>query len=144
MNNRKLTNIFIYPQFQFVLLLAHIIVSAATIILIRINVSSVFNRLSDLGKKIQLPQDHAYYNFIQNSQNMMEINLNWVFGFSILLTVITSLYLSHKVVGPIQRLRSYFKNMAATGRVDWLTFRRGDFFKDLPPQINEALAKIKK
>ena len=143
MSKRKMTNIFIYPKFQFALLLAQIVVSIITLGVIYIKVVAVFQHLVEMGEKLNLPKDHAYYTFIQHSQNMMTMNLTWAVGFSLFLTIVSSLYLSHKVVGPIYRLRIYFKSLAAGEPASQLKFRKEDYFEDLPDLINEGIKKLK-
>lgn len=144
MSNRKLSNIFIYPKFQFTLLLAQIIVSIITFVVIHFKVNEAFQRLSDMGSKINLPVEHAYYSFIEHSRNMISTNLNWALSFSVFLTIVASLYLSHKVVGPIHRLRIYFRAIISGAPQHDLKFRKGDYFEDLPDLINESLKINKK
>ncbi len=144
MNKRKLSNYFIYPSFQFALLISNIFVSGVTILIVRFKVNEVFDKLFETGKTIKLPSDHPYFNFINNSKSMMALNLNWALGFSIFLTIICSIYISHKAVGPIYQLKKYFKNMQNGDKKTELTFRRGDYFDDLPEIINSALKKCKK
>ncbi len=143
MNNRKVMHLLIYPRFQIVLLLAHIIVSIATLLIVRFKSNEVFQRLITMGEKTNLPKEHAYFTFIENSKQMMDINLNWALAFSVFLTILSSLYLSHKVVGPIHRLRSYFKAIIDGKPQGDLKFRSGDYFQDLPDIINEGLKKKK-
>jgi hypothetical protein len=63
----------------------------------------------------------------------------------VLATGITTLLLSHKMAGPMIRLRNYFGQISKDGDFpETLNFRNGDFFQDLPPMINQAFAALKR
>jgi hypothetical protein len=58
-------------------------------------------------------------------------------------SALITLILSYRFAGPLVRLRSYFSSMGrAGGPVQELSFRTGDFFRDLPPTINTAIHRI--
>jgi hypothetical protein len=123
--------------------MANIIVNAITLIIIHFSVQDVFNKLSNLGEKIHLSSNHPYFNFISNSRELMSIKLSWVFGVSIFLTAIVSIYISHKVAGPIYKLRKFLIGINNKESNGPLKFRKGDFYSDLPAIVNEAI-KISK
>ena len=67
-----------------------------------------------------------------------------LFTLSIFLTIAASIYLSHKIVGPVYRLKHFFINIVETKEKNHvLSFRTGDYYSDLPAIINSALDKIK-
>jgi hypothetical protein len=52
---------------------------------------------------------------------------------------------SQRMAGPIKRLSGFFSEIERTGDFPpEIRFREGDFFQELPPQINEAFLAIKK
>jgi hypothetical protein len=67
-------------------------------------------------------------------------------GVSSLLTlpllVLDIIKLSHRWVGPINRLRSAMQDLAMGEPVRPLTFRAGDFWKDLADDFNTVLTRI--
>lgn len=62
----------------------------------------------------------------------------------VILSEIFILIISHKLAGPLVRLRNHFEEIGKTGEPKPLSFREGDFFSDLPPVINNALKEIDK
>jgi hypothetical protein len=144
MHQRKLKNFLIYPRFQLALLVANIAISSITLVIVHFSVYDVFNKLKNMGEKINLPIDHPYFSFIMHSKELMSIRLNWVFGISIFITAILSIYLSHKVVGPIYKLRKFFTELNVDQTLSKLYFRKGDYYDDLPKIVNDALNKFKK
>ena len=51
--------------------------------------------------------------------------------------------LTHRMAGPIVRLRSHIRSIAEGEEVAPLKFRDGDFFRDLPPLFNEMIERVK-
>ena len=51
--------------------------------------------------------------------------------------------ISHRLAGPLVRLRRFFQVIADTGQVTNLSFRKGDYLSDLPPLVNKALGRLK-
>ena len=60
----------------------------------------------------------------------------------LLLSTVCFLFLSHRLAGPVVRLKGYFAGIANGQPVKPVNFRKGDFFSDLPPQINGALQRL--
>ncbi len=50
--------------------------------------------------------------------------------------------LTHRMAGPIVRLRGHIRPIAAGEDVAPLTFRDGDFFTDVPPLFNEMMTTL--
>lgn len=98
-----------------------------------------FWKLKRLGQNLGLNEDHVYFRFIDTQGQ----ELLMIFILCAILTGIIvgafGLFFSHKVAGPIYRLRAYFREMPDSK----LSFREGDFFNDLPNVINDSLEKVK-
>lgn len=50
--------------------------------------------------------------------------------------------LTHRMAGPIIRLRHHIRSLARGEEVDDLRFREGDFFSDLPPLFNDMVTTL--
>ncbi len=140
----KRLKLIIYPQFQLTLLLGNLIVTSGIFFFIYYSVKEAFLRLEEDVVIQGLGPGHPYFEF---AHVQSEIILNGIFA-SFLVGVFTStiwmLLISNKLSGPILRLRGYFTSIA-NGEKDFpeVSFRKGDFFSDLPPVINKALQEIK-
>jgi len=143
MKNRKITNYFIYPSFQLALILSNFIVSLICVSIIHYKMVDFFDKLKQIGEKANLPIDNPYFEFITYSKEMMLTNLNWALALSIFLSTALSIYLSHKAVGPIYRMKLFFTKVNEGELSSSLQFRKGDFFSDLPIIVNSALSKLK-
>ena len=144
-NNRKIRNILVYPKFQLTLLACNSLVFIFTALLIHWKVSETFEQLLNIGHQLNLPENHAYYSFITRSHDLLNLNLNWAFTFSLFLVIAITLLLSHKVVGPIYNLKNYFLRLQKTDeKRSPLRFRKGDYFSELPEVINQSLERVGK
>ncbi len=143
MKNRKFSNYFIYPTFQLSLIISNLLVSTLCMLLIHYKMVEFFEKLKQVGEKASLPLDNPYFEFINYSEEIMLSNLNWTLGLSVFLSTALSIYLSHKAVGPMYRLKLFFTQINNGEDKDSVQFRKGDFFSDLPVIINSALSKLK-
>ena len=105
-------------------------------------VQFMFSSFMAEGLRLGLPADHAYYSFI----NMQRGEFLW---YSLLstaaLTIVLSLmglFLSHRIVGPIYKMRKYMKREAASKKRPLLSFRKRDFFLDLASDFNDYTSVI--
>jgi hypothetical protein len=67
-------------------------------------------------------------------------------GVGVVISSVLTILISHRIVGPLYRLRQYFHRMAEDPSVvkEPIQFRKGDFFADLPPTVNRALEAVSK
>jgi hypothetical protein len=72
-------------------------------------------------------------------------NLGLGFAIGILASSVLTLILSHRLAGPIVRLKKFFEALGQKGdSPSTLQFRKMDFFSDLPPVINHSLEELQK
>lgn len=136
-------NFLIYPRFQFLLIIVNTILIFVSFAITLYAASRTFSRFHAMGNLIRLPPDHPYFKLIEFESNGLYSSLMIAFILAILLTSLTTLLISHRLAGPIVRLRGYFAEIAKTGVVkSGLRFREGDFFEDLPSVVNGALEKL--
>ena len=130
----------VYPRFQLALIGVNAAIMSLAFFFVGIQTTRSFARLHTLGVEAGLPLNHAYYKFVE----FQEQHLNGYLAVALILTLITggilTLVLSHRVAGPITRLRSYFLDLTHGGSIRPISFRKGDFFSDLPGLINQSLA----
>jgi hypothetical protein len=134
------TQYVIYPRFQFLLIAVNATLMLVSFAIIFFEASQTFSRFRHLGGVIQLSADHPYFKLIEFESSGMYASLILSFSLAILITSAVTLVISHRLAGPIVRLKSYFSEISKTGSVQSkLKFRDGDYFEDLPEVINSAL-----
>lgn len=111
-------------------------------VLIGLQTYRSFHKLSDMGKNVGLPENHAYFKFLGFQAENLYSYLGLAVAVSFVLSFGVTLFLSHKLAGPLVRMKNHFRDMAESGTYRALSFRKGDFFVDLPPVINDAIDKV--
>ena len=62
---------------------------------------------------------------------------------TMLLSGCFTLYLSHKIAGPMVTLRNFFTDIVRGKKpIGKMHFRDRDFLMDIPPLVNDAIAKL--
>lgn len=143
MKNRLFKNWVIYPKFQMSLIFFSTLILVGTFAFIAFQVDSSFNHMMKLGADLNLESNHPYFEFLNMQKNHLIKKLMYAGIASLILSMILTIYISHRASGPIVRLKSYFTEMRVSKKIYPLKFRQGDFFDDLPKVVNEALEEIK-
>lgn len=136
--------ILIYPQFQGTLIAINTLVLSVTFGILGTQVHRVYLKLKDMGTIAKLAPDHAYFGFVRYQADTVYWSL--FLGFLLCLVVGTglSLFFSHRLAGPLVRMRNYLQSLQEKGRggIDPLQFRKRDYFSDLPEALNRALERV--
>ncbi len=134
------TRLLVYPKFQLGLIALNLLVMSCTFIAIAYFVDHSYAQLRAEGLAANLPSTHAYFKFIDYQSEVVYLYVAVALAGGFLVTAGLTLILSHKLAGPIIRLHEHFKQIASGQRpVPAVFFRKGDFFRDLPPLINRAM-----
>ncbi len=135
----------VYPQFQITLILLNTLVTLLFFGLIAFLVLRSHLNLETLVKQTRLPAQNLFLQLLTDQLRGLFIYLFIALGVGVLSTVLFTLYLSHKIAGPMIRLKNLFSDVAKTGELPApVKFRDGDFFQNYPPVINQAFATLKK
>jgi sensor histidine kinase YesM len=102
-----------------------------------------FEHLASIGHKLRIPENSAFFKLLNHHQSQIVDKLFIAAGISYVFSFIVTIKISHKVSGPIYRLKEFFKELKDQGFTSDLTFRDGDYYSDLPETINQGLKKIR-
>jgi DNA integrity scanning protein DisA with diadenylate cyclase activity len=131
-------NFLINPQFQlsvvgFFTALAILIV--AIVYYFQVN---FFEKIKSQVMTEGIPANSPIIQFLDQQKHELILQTTIASAVVVLLMIVGGLLLSHRVAGPIYRLRVYFeKNENLNGKK--LVFRKNDFFKELETPINNQL-----
>lgn len=137
---RKIKNFLIYPKFQLVLIGVNSLLMVLAFVFAYVGVSSGFDTLRQVGVDARVSSTHPFFNYIDLQQAFILKYLAIALTAALILTMIFSLVFSHRVVGPITKLRNDLKRVVEGEDVTF-KFRKNDFFKELPELINKILKK---
>ncbi|HLE13021.1 MAG: hypothetical protein A2504_17600 [Bdellovibrionales bacterium RIFOXYD12_FULL_39_22] len=142
LNKKMRKKLLIYPKFQLVLLVVNAATITTCLAFVVFQIISFFNHMRELGVSAGFGEFHAYFKFIRLQEETIISNLLVALLLAIIFSTIVYVFLSHKVSGPIVRLQSFFSAIAEKGTFSKLSFRKNDFFDELPPIINSALLSV--
>ena len=136
-------NFLIHPQFQLTLLA----INGLTLLLVTgaifLQVSRFFDKMNKIGLEAKFWETHPYFEMLKMQSQDIHTSLLIGIGISAIVSTLAILVVSHKLVGPIVRLKSYFTYVKQMRHMNKpfhsLKFRDGDYFTELPEIINEAL-----
>jgi len=135
----------VYPRFQLTLMVMNALITLALFSLIAYLVMKSHLYLENLVRQTRLPAQSLFIQLLAQQLRSLLIYMFAALGVGLLTTVTFTLLISHRMAGPIIRLRGYFTQIGKTGDFpEDLRFRQGDFFQDLPPTINNALLVLRK
>jgi hypothetical protein len=140
---KKRTNLLIYPKFQLPLIFWNILIFFG-VTAVQLFVShKAFTNFKELGETAGFNGNHPYFAFIKRYEaEFMQYALIGA-GVGLICFIFANLVLSHKISGPICRLKTYFAGLEKNNKPS-LSFRKKDFFAELPAVINSAIERISK
>lgn len=142
-NNRKIKQYVIIPEFQ-----VSIVKYFAFLFLLvgLVNISSVFfffYTFKNHGLAVGLSANHTFYRFIQTQEQLLYTFMGIALAVCLLILIIGGFMLSHKVAGPLYRLREHMKNFnKAESDLTRVKFRKGDYFEDIQDEFNKLVIKL--
>lgn len=136
-------NYFIYPRFQFSIVIFNLVILFSAIGFIYYQVNKSFWVMEQFSSKSVRISSVDYNTIIEFH---LELVMDAILTAGILCTVFIIIYnviFTHKSAGAIHRLRGYLKDVIENGYTRDLNFREGDMHDDLPELVNKAIKKVK-
>lgn len=143
-NVRKKKNLLIYPRFQLALLATNALAMLVAFGLAGFQVLRSYSKLRGLGDSIHLTQGHPYFKFVELQSETVITYLAAGAAMAFLFSLALTLLVSHRLAGPLVRLKSHLRRITESGEVTPIQFRKRDYFEDLPPLVNGAFEKVKR
>lgn len=126
-------------QLHFIaLVFAPIILSAA---IMYASKEFMFREKVSLGEQLGLPADHGYYELLKYHQSIENQMIFFSFFASALIFLAWSIFISHRIAGPIYRVTETLKNAKPNEGLKPIHFRPSDFFQEIPEALNGFLDK---
>ncbi len=143
-SNRFLRALWIDPGFQGRLLGIALASVGITLVASLFQSWRLIWSIRKVAETAQLSPQNALYGFLDSQWNAMVTQLILGGGASVLICGALMLYVSHRMAGPIYRLRRTLTDIADTGQVSEFNFRKGDFIEDLGPLLKRAFEQAAK
>lgn len=140
----KRTSLLIHRPFQLaVIAYANAIAAAVLIVLYRAG-AYFFQTLERQPQIAALAEGDPLRFFLQQQQHSLLALICGLAVFLCVLVTVGALILSHRVAGPLYRLRHHFDRIAAGGEPGEVRFRQRDLFPELAKSANGALARLRR
>ena len=139
---KRRLNYLIYPQFQLSLLLVNFIANIFLFGFLKTRILFYFHSLIQRGQDAGLKEEHIFFKFINNQLNTLDNEFLLALIISLLFSSILTLWLSHRMAGPIIRLRNHLTQTIVDGSYRNVKFRKNDYFQEIPDLLNRAFEKL--
>ncbi len=90
---------------------------------------------------VGIPDGHIFYRYLGNQKSELDGLFIGLAVVNFLILIGLGFLISHRVAGPIYKLKSYLKNMSKDS--DDFKLRESDFFHDLQPIVKDLKDKLK-
>jgi sensor histidine kinase YesM len=138
---RQWRNILIDPDFQLRLMSYFVGLFVITTLSLYSTTYLFFYKLVQKGMRVGIPAGHVFYKFLEEQKS----ELDWLFVglalFNLVLLLGVGFIISHRIAGPIYKLKNYLSGMSSQSGP--FSLRKKDFLKDLEPVVSSVREKIK-
>lgn len=139
----KRRNYFINPKFQLRFLVFISIVTTTCMAVLHCSNLYFFWRFRKLGSDFGMAPDHVFFQFINEQQVFMD---QIFFGTALVAfaaIIMAGVLFSHRIAGPLFRLKKHMHQISEGGPLEELTFRKKDYFQEIPGEFNAMLKRFK-
>jgi len=91
---------------------------------------------------VGIPDDHVFFKYLANQKHDMDLMFIGLLAFNLILLLGLGFWISHRIAGPIRKLRLHLETLTAASPD--IKLREKDFFKELATGINHLRNKIEK
>ncbi len=139
MTKYRRRNYIINPAFQ---IKFSILVSILLFIISAVYPMTFYSFLTNLAIQLEEVIPNTVTRMEQQKNSIVSLFVMWHIGFTLL--VFTScIFFSHKIAGPLYKLKKYLQEYREGKAHDRLYFRKGDYFLELAEEVNLTFNQIK-
>jgi methyl-accepting chemotaxis protein len=102
-----------------------------------------FSRCRSEAQAAGLSQNHIFYQLLSDQELLFGAILVGACVVASLTVILVCLYLSHRVAGPIHRMRQHIAAVAEGKTENDVHFRKRDFFPELAVSFNLLMKKLR-
>ncbi len=102
-----------------------------------------FHRFIQLGLTLGLPDDHVFFGFLRQQQRTMNYFFAGISILTLAVLLVGGLLLSHRIAGPLYRLRRHLEQISEGEPVREVKFRTHDYFQELAEAFNRIIGRLK-
>lgn len=103
-----------------------------------------FRNFEDMGHSAGFPSGHSFFSFIERQEYYLYTNMLWSILFVIIFALVFGVIQSHRIAGPLYRLKLELRKMKAQKKLQNISFRKDDYFQEIPAEFNEMVNHVTK
>jgi hypothetical protein len=136
-------NFLINPRFQLKFLAYTIGVAIFAIAAFYASDAYFFYKFRELGKGLGLPDDHVFFEFL--AERKAQKNVYYAVTATSVIGILTvwGVLMSHRIAGPMYRLRKHLNSVATGETKEDVRFRTGDYFSEVADAYNMQMKKYR-
>jgi hypothetical protein len=133
----------VFPKFQLPLLAINLVTLGVVSLILWVGME---NTISDLRPAAGLSalEAQTYRHYLNYEVRSFEWTLVLGLGTGLILSTFLTLLITHRFSGPLVRMRNYFRALGEGEECSRLEFRDGDYLREFPPLINDAINRVRK
>ncbi len=144
MNHYKRTKLLVNPAFQLRFMAYMSLASLVSISVFYLASSLYFDAVYEMGYELGLDADHPYFSFIDDQRQLLLKIFVSLALVAFTLLMVFSLYLSHRIAGPIYRIEHYMEAVASGHEeLGPVHLRQGDFFPEIASIVNATIHELR-
>lgn len=134
---KKRTVFFVNKEFQLKFVLYILIPNISCLLIFNVLINLYFMRMIKQGQELNLAADNPFFAMVNGQITFMNMAFLGLLALVTLFSIGYGVLLSHKIAGPLHRLKSHLLESAESLEIKTLAFRPGDFFLDIPVAYNK-------
>jgi hypothetical protein len=139
---RQLDSYLLFPGFQLTIICYALAASVVIIGTFYFTNHYLVSEFIAQGKSLGLEPTHPYFIFMTEFQKIVNKVFWWTLAMTFLLLPVGGIFLSHRVAGPLHRLREHMKGLAQGKSFKPVSFRKKDYFQELVKPYNDIVSQL--
>ncbi len=138
----KRRSYWIDPKVQWAIIQKTLLMNAALIAILYCADKFFFYRMEAMGKDLGFAADHVYFLFLKEQQKVKFWAFLWTSGIISVLGTLIGMRFSHRLAGPIFRLKKELHRINNGERIEEINLRGAAYFKEMADELNSLTLKF--
>lgn len=130
---------FINPGFQIPFLMFFTSIFLLNLVILKTFVFFAFKNFSHKLIEAGLPAGSVVFSFLQTQKDEINTAIYITTLIGTLVTIAGGYFISHRIAGPIYRIRKDILQILQSGKKQKIKLRTGDYFPELADAVNELI-----
>lgn len=144
LKRRRPRALLIDPKFQLNVITYAIVLGVVNFVILYAAFRYGFKMFFNAGVDMKLSPQNAYFQLLRDQVDSFTLIFGMVGFANACIVIVGGLILSHRVAGPLYRLKTHISQINAGITTGDVKFRKKDYFQDLAEVYNEQLHKGRK